>query len=295
MNLGFIGAGRVGTALATSFSAAGYRIVALASRNPQAAETLARRIPGARAVRDPAAVAGLADLVFLTVPDDAIAAVTSRLPWRPGMGCVHCSGAAGLEVLRAAAEHGAETGGFHPLRMFGNPGEAIASLQGTAVAIAGSERLLPRLEEIARRIGARSFRLPEDMRALYHASANFVGAFVVALMQETIELWRQLGVDEKDAIAALTPLLRSTADQMERFGTAGGLGSAVARGDVGTIRKHLAALAAHAPESLPIYRLLSLRTIPIALAKGTLPPETAREIEALLRAEAPQARPGKGL
>jgi predicted short-subunit dehydrogenase-like oxidoreductase (DUF2520 family) len=70
-------------------------------------------------------------------------------------------------------------------------------------------------------------------------------------------------------------------DNVEKLGAAGALGSVVARGDAGTIRKHLAALA-DTPASLELYRLLSLRTIPLAIAKGTLKPERAREIEALL-------------
>ncbi len=72
-------------------------------------------------------------------------------------------------------------------------------------------------------------------------------------------------------------------DNVEQLGAAGALGSVIARGDVGTIRRHLEVLAKEAPESLELYRLLSLRTVPIALAKGTLKPEAAREIEALLQ------------
>jgi predicted short-subunit dehydrogenase-like oxidoreductase (DUF2520 family) len=78
--------------------------------------------------------------------------------------------------------------------------------------------------------------------------------------------------------------MRGTADNAESLGAAGGLGSAVARGDVGTIRRHLDVLETDAPDSLELYRILSLRTIPLALAKGTLKPESAEEITALLQA-----------
>jgi len=104
-------------------------------------------------------------------------------------------------------------------------------------------------------------------------------------MQETIALWKKLGISEGDALAALLPLLRGTVNNVERLGAAGGLGSAVARGDVGTIRRHLDVLAKEAPDSLELYRLLSLRTVPLALAKGTLKPAAAKEIEALLKSQ----------
>ncbi len=279
--LGFIGAGRVGTGLAKGFARAGRDVVAVASRNIASAQTLAKRIRGARACA-PQEVADRADLVFLTVPDDAIEPVASIIRWRAGSACVHCSGAADLDLLKKAAADGAFTGGFHPLHMFGEPGESPDALSGCAIALAGPDALVEKLERLARSLGARPLRLPEGGRALYHAAANFSGAFVIALIEETIALWKKLGIAEADALAALLPLLRGTVDNVERLGAAGGLGSAVARGDLGTIRRHLDALAKSAPDSLELYRILSLRTIPLALAKGTLKPETAKEIAALL-------------
>jgi len=280
--LGFIGAGRVGTGLASAFVRAGIGVVAVASRSAASAQVLAKRLPGARACA-PQEVADRADIVFLTVPDDAIEAVASGIKWRSASACVHCSGAAELDVLKKAAADGAFAGGFHPLHMFGEAGESPGALAGSAIALAGPDALVDELERLARFLDARPLRLPEGGRALYHAAANFSGAFVIALVQETIALWGKLGIAEADALAALLPLLRGTADNVEKLGTAGGLGSAIARGDIGTLRKHLDVLAKEAPDSLELYRILSLRTIPLALAKGTLDPQAAEEITTLLR------------
>src|SRR5712691_11104245 len=282
LKLGFIGAGRVGTGLALGFAHAGYEVAAVASRSTASAKKLAKRIPGTR-VCAPQEIADRADIVFLTVPDDAIETVASSLRWRAGSACVHCSGAADLDVLKKAAADGALAGGFHPLHMFGERADVSDTLRGCAIALAGPDALVKKLERLARALGAKPLRLPEGGRALYHAAANFSGAFVVALVQETIALWKKLGISEADALAALLPLLRGTADNVEKLGAAGGLGSAVARGDLGTIRRHLETLAKEAPGSLELYRLLSLRTIPLALAKGTLKAEAAKEIAALLK------------
>jgi len=282
LRLGFVGAGRVGTGLATGFAHAAMDVVAIASRKIASAQKLAKRVPRAR-VCAAQEVADRADIVFLTVPDDAIEAVASGIKWRAGSACVHCSGAAELDALKKAVADGALAGGFHPLHMFGEVGDSSGALAGSAIALAGPDALVKKLERLARALDAKPLRLPEGGRALYHAAANFSGAFVVALMQETIALWGKLGVAEGAALAALLPLLRGTADNVEKLGAAGGLGSAVARGDVGTIRRHLDVLAKEAPDSLELYRILSLRTIPLALAKGTLEPETAKEITALLQ------------
>ena len=281
VTLGFIGAGRVGTGLASGFARAGVNVVAIASRTSASAQKLAKRVRGARACA-PQEVADRADIAFLTVPDDAIEGLASSLRWREGAACVHCSGAADLDVLKKAVADGALAGGFHPLHMFGEAGEPAGALAGCAIALTGPDALVQRLARLARALDARPLRLPEGGRALYHAAANFSGAFVIALVQEAIALWGKLGIAETDALAALLPLLRGTADNVEKLGAAGGLGSAIARGDAGTIRRHLDVLARQAPDSLELYRILSLRTIPLALAKGTLEPAAAKEITALL-------------
>jgi len=281
VTLGFIGAGRVGTGLASGFARAGMNVVAIASRTSASAQKLAKRVRGARACA-PQEVADRADIAFLTVPDDAIEGLASSLRWREGAACVHCSGAADLDVLKKAVADGALAGGFHPLHMFGEAGEPPGALAGCAIALTGPDALVRRLARLARALDARPLRLPEGGRALYHAAANFSGAFVIALVQEAIALWGKLGIAETDALAALLPLLRGTADNVEKLGAAGGLGSAIARGDAGTIRRHLDVLARQAPDSLELYRILSLRTIPLALAKGTLEPAAAKEIAALL-------------
>ena len=281
VTLGFIGAGRVGTGLASGFARAGMNVVAIASRTSASAQKLAKRVRGARACA-PQEVADRADIAFLTVPDDAIEGLASSLRWREGAACVHCSGAADLDVLKKAVADGALAGGFHPLHMFGEAGEPAGALAGCAIALTGPDALVQRLARLARALDARPLRLPEGGRALYHAAANFSGAFVIALVQEAIALWGKLGIAQGAALAALLPLLRGTADNLEKLGAAGGLGSAIARGDAGTIRRHLDVLAREAPDSLELYRILSLRTIPLALAKGTLEPEAAKEIAALL-------------
>ena len=117
---------------------------------------------------------------------------------------MHCSGAGDLDLLASAAAQGAQVGGFHPLRMFGEPGKSF-EVRGSAVAVAGPAKLSTALERIARAIGARPLRVPEGGRALYHLGANFSGAFIVALIAESVALWKRLGISERDATRAPGP------------------------------------------------------------------------------------------
>src|SRR3977135_2870075 len=159
ITLGFIGAGRVGTGLASGFARAGVEVLAVASRSLASAQALAKRVRGA-GVCAPQEVADHVDVVFLTVPDDAIEAVASRIRWRSGSACVHCSGAAELDALKKAVADGALAGGFHPLHMFGEAGEPPGALAGSAIALAGPDALVKKLARLAPPPGAKPPRLP---------------------------------------------------------------------------------------------------------------------------------------
>ena len=282
--LGFIGAGRVAKALAWGLAGAKPRVAAAASRNMGSAEQLAARIAGCRPAANAQDVVDRADLVFITVPDDAIAAVAASVKWRQGMAVVHCSGATEIAVLDPAARAGAEIGGFHPLQLFGDPDVALAGLPGCTIGIEADGPLLPQLELLAAALGCRTMRLPPGCRVRYHAAAHYAAGFVIALLKQATELWQSFGVEREDAIRALLPLLRGTAASVERSGLAQGLAGTYSRGDIGTLEQHLAELGRVGPDALHLYCELALRSIPLGLERGGYDEKRAEEMRALLRA-----------
>jgi len=68
----------------------------------------------------------------------------------------------------------------------------------------------------------------------------------------------------------MMPLLRGTVAAVLDGGLANGMGGCVARGDVGTILKHLEALDRRFPSSGALYRELALRNVPLGIERGTL-------------------------
>jgi predicted short-subunit dehydrogenase-like oxidoreductase (DUF2520 family) len=71
-------------------------------------------------------------------------------------------------------------------------------------------------------------------------------------------------------------------NNIANIGFPGCLTGPIARGDVKTIRSHLDALKKYAPDILPLYKELGLKTIPIGMAKGTLSESKAEELRSLL-------------
>jgi len=280
--IAFIGAGRVATALARGFTRAGHVVSAVANRNRAAADALAASLPGCRALGDPQDAVRGADLVFLTVADDAIPRVAAALEWRAGIAVVHCSGATDISALEPAARSGAQIGGFHPLQTFTDPETALAGLPGCVVAIEAEEPLATRLREMAETLGARPISLPQGARALYHCAGGFAAGFIAVLLHEATCLWRSFGKSDEEALRALLPLARGTLDSIARSGTEQALTGPIARGDIGTVEKHVAALAALDERTLALYRALARGAIPIGLAKGTLGPDQAQRLERIL-------------
>jgi len=282
MRIGFIGAGRVAKGLAWGLSQQGQDVVAAASRSLASAQLLAARISGCKPTANPQDVADAADLVLITVPDDAIAAVASAVAWRKGVAVVHCSGATEVSVLAPAVAAGAQTGGFHPLQLFADPEVALAGLPGCSIAIEAEEPLLAQLKALAAALQCRSIVLPPGCRARYHASAHFAGGFVITMLKEAADIWQSFGVGREDAVRALLPLLRGTAASVERSGLAQGLAGTYSRGDIGTLRKHLADLEKVGPDALRLYCELGLRSVPLGLERGGYDEARAAEMRALL-------------
>ena len=282
--LGFIGAGRVGTALSTALAVAGYPVVAVASRARASADALVARLPAAT-VLDPQGVVDTCDLVLITTPDAAIQDVAASLRWREGVAVVHTSGVEWREALAAAATQGTETASLHPLQTFADLEYGAANLSGSVFAIEAEGALRERLLAIVAALGGTPLELRAEDKALYHASAAFASNYVVTLASLATSLWARFGWEEGAALAALLPLMRGAVSNLEALGLPAALTGPVARGDVATVQRHLDALTTD-QAAFDIYRTLAHETVPVALAKGGLGEDAAAELRALLRAEA---------
>ncbi len=110
LDVGVVGAGRVGTALAVALRRAGHRIAAASAVSQASTDRVERFLPGTP-VLQPGDVVAAADLVLLTVPDDALEGLVRGLAATgaplAGRMLAHASGRHGLAVLQPAADLGA--------------------------------------------------------------------------------------------------------------------------------------------------------------------------------------------
>ncbi len=290
LRLGFIGAGTVGTALSIRLSERGYQVVAVSSRSHASAERLAESITGCRTVDSSQAVADAADFIFITTPDDAISSVAAGVRWHQGQNVVHCSGADSTEPLEPARELGARVGAFHPLQTFASVKQAIDNISGSTFALEAEEPLLSTLKDMATALDGDWIELKASDKVIYHAAAVIACNYLVTLVKLATDLWQTFDVPMDRASQALLPLLRGTIHNIDTIGIPQCLTGPIARGDTGTIKKHINALQEVAPAVLSTYCELGRQAIPVALAKGRINQQQAEELEAILKCDTAHKR-----
>ena len=245
-----VGAGRVGGSYARALERAGHTIVAELRRYD-----------------DPSPLAR-ADVVVLTVPDDALgeaAGMVARLG-KAGAAIVHSCGLHGLEPIRDCGPHIAAV---HPAAPIATSNQ---DLTGVCFGVTAPEHLHEWVTAFVDDLGGTTVFIAEDARPLYHAALAMASNFPVALAGDAAEI---LGSHEM-----LVPLMTSMVRNIAEHGPDAALTGPIARGDLGTVRAHLAALPDHLQAT---YRENARRTLARARSSGRLTNEQALAVEALLR------------
>ncbi|MCE4948184.1 DUF2520 domain-containing protein [Streptomyces sp. VTCC 41912] len=294
LTVGVVGAGRVGPALAAALQLAGHRPVAVSGVSDASVRRAAEMLPGVPLVT-PGEVLARADLVLLTVPDDALADLVAGLvetgAVRPGQLLVHTSGRFGTAVLEPATRAGALPLALHPAMTFTGTSVDVQRLAGCPFGVTAPQELRMAAEALVIEMGGEPEWIAESARPLYHAALAIGANYLVTLVAQAMELLQKAGVQAPDRM--LGPLLGAALDNALRSGDAA-LTGPVARGDAGTVAAHVAELRTHAPQALAGYLAMARTTADRALAHGLLKPELAEELLDVLAGPAPDSGTGPG-
>ena len=232
-SIAIVGPGRAGTALRDRLRANGRD--ALLTRDARAAAR--------------------ADLVLVATPDDAIATVAG-LESVAHLGML--SGATPLAAL------GGRSGRFvlHPAQTLSADAGA-AQLDGTTAFITASDTAgWAAASALCEALDVRALELDEHLRPLPHVACVMASNYVVLLEALAVDLLGKSGFDRPTAQATLRPLVERTVARALGCGELVPTGP-VARGDAGTIRRHLTALDRAAPGLSALYRALGEAVLPL--------------------------------
>jgi len=233
-----IGPGRAGLSLSRALEWAGWRVEA----------------PLGRADDLRGAARGV-DFLVVATPDRAIAEVAASVEPEPETVVAHLAGSLGLDALEPHARRAA----VHPLVAMPDPDTGARRLRGAWFAVAGDRRA----QELVEAVGGRWFTVRDEDRAVYHAAACIASNHLVALLGQVERVAAEAGVPYE----AYLDLARATLDNVATLGPAAALTGPAARGDTGTIARHVAALD---PEERPAYEAMAARARRLVDSPGGL-------------------------
>jgi predicted short-subunit dehydrogenase-like oxidoreductase (DUF2520 family) len=272
-NVFMVGSGPVAAALGAALRRSGAPVLGLFGRRPDAVRIAASIAGVAGFSAAPPDLLLEAEAIIVAVRDDAIGQaartlVETGLVTRRHI-LLHCSGAvSSAEAFGEVRERVGGVGTIHPLRSIVDAREAAATLRGGVFGVEGDVEGRAVAHALVTQLAGTAIDLGGEAMALYHAAASMVSNYLVVLVDAALEALAAAGVSPDTATRALAPLVASTVENLTKTGLPGALTGPIARGDAGTVARHLRALADKTPALLPLYRALGLRAVALAGRKG---------------------------
>lgn len=239
-----VGAGNLAWHLVPVLQKAGHD-VGLVSRDPgRVAEWPVRVVPISDIDPEP-------DFVFLAVPDDAIAQVSSEISLQlaANVPVVHTSGATPATVINPYFKR---RGALWPIRSL-RAGEPVSDWRDLPLAYHGTDAALTQvLGKLSGELSDLTYQLDDEQRSKLHLAAVFSNNFVTWLYEISHELCTESGIP----FETLLPIIKNTALKQDGTAPRQTQTGAAARGDLATISRHLELLDGR-PEYTRLYKFMS--------------------------------------
>lgn len=266
MKIGFIGAGRVGVSLGKYFTINGLTLSGYYSRSEASAKE-ASIFTDSHHYYHLEELIHDSDVLFLTVPDDTVAAIWNEVKHfsiENKIFC-HCSGVLSSDIFQDIESKKAFGYSIHPLFAVNSKEHSYREMHTIYFAIEGNETFLPDIEAFFKKAGNQVICLSKEHKKKYHAAAALVSNYVISVFSFAIDLLKECGFTKEQAIEALMPLFLNNANGMKQLGIPSALTGPLERGDSETLKAHLASLN----ESQKIlYSALAKQLLPTAQEKN---------------------------
>ena len=259
MNIGFIGAGRVGCSLGRYFIQNGILVSSYYSRSYESA-CLAAELTETKPYENLMELVSDCDVIFVTVNDGAIVDVGRQLATYnlKDKTLCHCSGAMSSAVFEDLEGVGG-IGSLHPLMAISSKEQALGQAFFT---IEGNDTGIKVLRDIITKCKNPYQTIDSGNKTKYHLAAATASNLVVGLLDMSVNLLTECGFTEEAAREALSPLVIGNVKGVMEMGADKALTGPVSRGDAVTVKKHLDELEG---EDRDIYRLLSKRLMKLSV------------------------------
>lgn len=246
MNIVIIGAGNLATQLTKSLLSNNLQITQVYSRSMESAETLGK-LANCKYTNDLDLIDSNSDLYIVSVNDDAIEDVISRLKTKTGI-IVHTAGSVPMEIFNGKYE---KYGVFYPLQTFSKEKEVDFGMIPVCIE-ASDNNTLQTLKDIGEKLSENVQEINSKDRKILHLSAVFVCNFVNYMYSIGEELNNKNHIDFK----LLIPLIIETAEKVKNNSPSNVQTGPAIRNDQAIINKHMELLNEF-PEFKKIYSFVS--------------------------------------
>ena len=284
--LNIIGSGRVGRACGRLWSQKKvFEIQDVLTRSRESAGAAVKFIGAGNAVGHLREMRP-ADVWMVATRDDAIvpSCVTLAASGKivPDDIVFHVSGATPSGDLEPVRRSGALIASVHPIKTFTDAEQASRTFAGTYCAAEGDREALRALRPAFEKIGAKVFEIKPELKAVYHAGGVFACNYLAALIEAAMRAHEKAGIPRAASLRALEPMVRETVDAIFEKGPARALTGPVSRGDVATLKRQIAQVAAWDPAMAELYRGLGMLALALAEDDQRFDAARAAELRAAL-------------
>ena len=277
MNIGFIGAGKVGCSFGHYLKQQDLPIVGYYSLSKSSSFYAANLTRSSPLEFDE--LIKRSDYIFITTPDDEISNVWNQMLDYDleGKFIFHMSGCLSSSVFKGCKDKNAYCYSLHPLYSFA--GKNSSNLKNTIFSIEGED--IEKIEPLLQKSNIHYFVIEEENTPLYHASAVFVSNYIVSLAKIAENLLMKCGLNKSQCVDGIYPLMESTLNNIKEKGIDNSLTGPIIRGDIHTVEKHLDSL----DEYKDIYKSLGIIALEIVKDQKHLSDDTVCEFKKILRGD----------
>lgn len=258
MNLGIIGAGKLGFTLGKYFASNNISVIGYYSRTLEHSKEAARFVDTEYYIKLEELVLKC-DTLFLTVSDDAIEEIYEKLITLDIKGKIicHTSGAKSSNIFKNISDYGAYGYSCHPIYAINDCFETYKTFKDATITIEGNYEHIDDVRDLFQNIGNTVKVIKASDKPKYHLQAVMSSNLVIGLINMVNKNLNDLNMDIKDFI----PLIKNNIDNIDNYGLKYALTGPILRNDIDTIKTHLNVLS---KEEEMIYKILSLELVKIA-------------------------------
>ena len=267
MNIGIIGAGKVGVSVGRYLKDNNIQIAGFYDIDCENA-AFAEKFTQTDCFSDLEKLVRVSDTLFITTPDAVIGSVwdciKNNMSVQNKIVC-HFSGALSSDVFTDSQSTGASVCSIHPMLAFSDKLTSYRIPANTFFALEGDETAVSALKSLFENLGNTVCVIDKSKKSLYHTAASVLSNEIVAVLDMGYSLLEQCGFSRDEAVKATQNLVSGNVKSVLENGCVNALTGPVERNDLQTVKKHVESLKG---EDRQIYILLAKRLVNLAKAKN---------------------------